>query len=690
MLLHRSYKEENADKTNHSGEYMTKSSKNVKLFSVFILLVILFSVVYFIYGCVTASFMRPTSESAITGGSCTEVITEKSDIKQYFIPDCDTDGIGLRFATYGIRAWGRYILEVYNTDDSLVANAEIRGSRLRNNQYCDIGLSDSLKAGTPYYFKIYAKNRKNDKAAIWKGKSDEEAYKNELYINGSLTDESLIFRTASRSCAKPAAILGFDILFCGLCFLMFFGDRINKRYVGVAVAAIYIVFAVVFAAKGAYYIKNWERTPDERQHIAYAIDINLDGYPLVPDYKSLKSYKSTGDWNSLGETKFVREDTASYLGHPLPYYGLMSLLGGVREEGGEVFVNLLRLKLFNLFLVLVGVALMFYIGFTRIKRDGGSFSYHILYAAICTAVPMMAGVACGVSNDNILYIWFSLFFLGLIRYYEGKKNFVTYALAAVSITGAAMTKLTAAEILVLAAAVFVAVEIIKERSLKVLLNKSFLASLIIYAPGILYYICIYMKYNTVLPTLKVFSPEEFYRSSFYIKEELRVYHSLSEFVEIFRRLLVQTWTGLYNGTVSLFKTKHTPENCVFMLILYLFAAAFVLSSVKTLIGKEKGRDRIIIALGAALILTVLTNFYVSYSSYLSDGRVGNVQARYFLCIVPFLAMCCLSIFNGAKRVLERIGLPRAGIAADIGCVLFALLLIYYDFPYFYFLHFISL
>ena len=303
---------------------------------------------------------------------------------------------------------------------------------------------------------------------------------------------------------------------------------------------------------------------------------------------------------------------------------------------------------------------------------------------------MMAGVACGVSNDNILYIWFSLFFLGLIRYYEGKKNFVTYALAAVSITGAAMTKLTAAEILVLAAVVFVVVEIIKEKSLKVVLNKSFLASLIIYAPGILYYICIYMKYNTVLPTFKVFSPEDFYNSGFYVKEELRVYHSFIEYLYIFYKLLVQTWTGLYNGTVSLFKTRCTPENCVFMFILYLSAAALVLSSVKTFTGKEKGRDRITVALGAALILTVITNLFISYSSYLSDGRVGNVQARYFLCIVPYLAMCCLSIFNGAKRALERIDLPWAGIAVDIGCVLFALLLIYYDFPYFYFRHFISL
>ena len=65
------------------------------------------------------------------------------------------------------------------------------------------------------------------------------------------------------------------------------------------------------------------------------------------------------------------------------------------------------------------------------------------------ALPELGYVGSGISNDNLAFPAFAVFFTGVIRYDEDKPDFRTYALIGTSFLLGSFSKLTAAMIMLI-------------------------------------------------------------------------------------------------------------------------------------------------------------------------------------------------------------------------------------------------
>lgn len=203
----------------------------------------------------------------------------------------------------------------------------------------------------------------------------------------------------------------------------------------VVIIAVYFVMLLFFIFKMTYYAQYVGRFPDESAHIAYIAYLESTN-KLIPEFADMRTLKQitvqggtaataakNADINYSGKWAF--SSSVNYLGHPPLYYQIMRLSGGVKVENGNITVDAARLRCFNMMLASLAMLLIFYIGYSSIGKNP---AFHLLYAAICVSVPMLAYVCAGVNNDTLSIIGAAVFLLGLLRFSEGKRNLPTYML----------------------------------------------------------------------------------------------------------------------------------------------------------------------------------------------------------------------------------------------------------------------
>ena len=116
-------------------------------------------------------------------------------------------------------------------------------------------------------------------------------------------------------------------------------------------------------------------------------------------------------------------------------------------------IHFTRLRLFSAAFGLLALAIAFYIGYTRITKKQPAL--HLLYSAIITSVPMFLYNLCGVNNDTFALLGCVLFFLGILRVCEEKRNYATYFLIAGGLVIAVLSKVTAGMLIGLTAIIYV-------------------------------------------------------------------------------------------------------------------------------------------------------------------------------------------------------------------------------------------
>ena len=128
-------------------------------------------------------------------------------------------------------------------------------------------------------------------------------------------------------------------------------------------------------------------------------------------------------------------DTLNWLGHPPLYYHVMRLMGGVTCEGDVVTVDMTQLRQNTHLLSCVGLCLAFYIGYKKIKNVIPT----LLYAVMLVSVPMFSFVSAGVNNDTMSYISALIYVIGIFRFCEKRRDFLTYGLIGLGITMSGLT-----------------------------------------------------------------------------------------------------------------------------------------------------------------------------------------------------------------------------------------------------------
>lgn len=449
----------------------------------------------------------------------------------------------------------------------------------------------------------------------------------------------------------------------------------NKK--NLAIIAVYVLMLFCFQFKMFFYMNEIGFVPDEGAHISYVIYMEENKNVIIPDFSEIKMYTVLDNTNP-DKVLYEKTDVTCYLGHPPLYYRLMQLTQCVEVvDDGLAYVNVLRLKLTNIILMSISMLLVFYIGYSRICMYTNKLFPHVIYAAICSCIPMVAFGGSGVNNDNLLFLTFALFFLAILRYVEGKRDLTTYLLAAISINLVFLGKLTLGLIVLMTLFFLVLIELIETKRITIICNTNFWKTIPIYGISIIYYIIILTKYGSVQPSYQIVDPAGYYSSSFYVPEANRVSMAVGEYAVYFFSMFLKTWSAVYNGIFLWFKKEMSIEKIVIDIVLVCVLGALVINLVRWIRKKHNCYTGLYIALSLALLITIFVQYRNAYSGFIMNGYTGGYQARYYMCCIPaiaFLNLSCISRRLFSKKYMSSI--------IEIGSIVFSGLLIYSDFIYF--------
>jgi hypothetical protein len=440
-------------------------------------------------------------------------------------------------------------------------------------------------------------------------------------------------------------------------------------------ALIYSCVFAVFIIKMNFYSNHLGEFNDELAHISYVAHLESFG-GVVPEFENMKILVNEATNRSKNRnllekfsSGYFSEENVNYLGHPPLYYYVMRFMGGVRHEGNRVFIDMKRMRINTQILAALGLLLAFGLGFSKIKKIIPT----VLYAVILTSVPMFSAGSAGINNDTMSYLVMTIFVIGIIRFCDNKRDYVTYALIAAGITGSGLTKLTAFLLTLVAALVVVAFTIYREKKVTAVFNKKFWRTAVIYLPVIIYYVIMLSRYGSVR-----FSPES---SGFARNEDSGVIGAYGMFGFFFQyvKTYFLTWCNVIsNYTVGKTGGFLSLDNIALMMTHMLpFIVIFFMKK-----QKEQRLSR-----GAVLISYLVVsgiNYISCYKEYISSGYFGGMHSRYYYCIIPVFALLLCERYDESRLVAlaDRFGYTNRKTVEcfyNVMWIGFTFLLLYEDF-----------
>ena len=404
---------------------------------------------------------------------------------------------------------------------------------------------------------------------------------------------------------------------------------------------IYLVFFCFFFYKVAFYSNSVGHFPDEIAHISYIGYLDAT-HAVIPDFKAMTilTQKSSPpvDTGSISDRQgysgtFVFSNTTNYLGHPPLYYQIMRLSGGVEYRDGIVTIDIVRLRAFSWVIAALALLLIFYIGYSRL---GSLPLLHLLYAAICTSVPMLAYDSAGVNNDTLALLGVSIYLFGMLRFAEKKQNYYTYLLVSIGFMVSLLAKLTAGMMVVLSVFAFLLFYLIKEKNLRFLLSWKFPATIPLYLIVVAYFLTIHAQTGSFQPSLDSLNPQQYYSSGFYIQPTDRTHMDFYGYSAYFLRSFSGSWTGI-SSHIALLKNEHIYSLGRIGLILLWVLPLLVLYPFHN-IHQYSYVDLLLFSIYLSLIITAAAQFQNAYQGYQYSGYLGGFQSRYYLCTIAAIGL----------------------------------------------------
>lgn len=392
----------------------------------------------------------------------------------------------------------------------------------------------------------------------------------------------------------------------------------------------YIAMMLYAAAQAFIYMSSVQGFPDEAAHVSYveALATGSAGRGVVPQFANMRIYALTDV-----DIDLTKDAGFNYLGHPPLYYRIMMLLTPFNLNGNIVTFSLQRMRLMSFLIGIAGIALIYYIGFTRIRKFP---VMHLLFAMIVIApVNMVYGIS-GVTNDSLTILTVAVFLLGIIRFYERRYGLTTYVLIAVGISATVLTKLTAGMIVVVIACLVIVYTCVAEKRGKEALRRpSFYASWLIYVIPIGYFIALYMKYHTIQPGFQNLALREYIDSPMYTTIDARTHMGVWESVMQLLKSFVSTWHML-TGHVYVYKPDYPWYSLDRVAVIMILIVPFVVFAMK--------RSRLIDYMRIGISSVCIVFLYQArsvFSSYYINGRFGGYSSRYYLCAIGIFALIAI-------------------------------------------------
>ena len=420
----------------------------------------------------------------------------------------------------------------------------------------------------------------------------------------------------------------------------YFGVR--KRGRKIFITFLYLLTIVYTIIQGVYYAKNFPgSSPDESAHISYVYYLDKTG-EIIPHFEDMQLFNVQQMKWSIDYYAY-EPDTVNYLCHPPLYYQIMRLAGGFSETEDPTVIQIdkMRLRYFSMGIYTIGLALLLYIGWSRISKAKPWL--HLIYATACSSIPMLAFEFCAVTNDSLALVAACICFIGLIRFCENKRGYLTYILIAVGITASLLNKMTGAMLCIIMALIVLAVTMIKERSIKDSLRKEFFITLPIYFIAVAYFAVMYSRYGVLRPSLELISSPEYFRSTIYYKAESeRANFDLAGYLDYYFNQFFLSWSGIASTTsymkLTIFTKASIPTELLWIIPIMVFVPA---------IKKVSGNLSLpIIAGWVSTILTFAFQLKSAYGTFLSRGYLGGFQARYYIPMMFIFGLGTSFVFQG--------------------------------------------
>ena len=421
---------------------------------------------------------------------------------------------------------------------------------------------------------------------------------------------------------KDAINISYVLLWVFIFLLCYKEFKINYKIV---VNGLYIIMIIYSVIQGGFYIKNIHDTPDELAHISYIAYLE-ESDKVIPDFEEMHLLKSLSNGTTFNK------NTINYLGHSPLYYHIMRICRGVEAVGNDQFIiHDLRMRVFSFGIGMIGMLILFYIGYTRINKKIPCL--HMFYISAIIGVPMSIFNITGVNNDTLTLVACSLWFLGMIRFTEGKKNLFTYLLIALGISTVTLGKLTAGLLVGIASLIFIVWYMIKNKDLKAIINKKFIITIPIYLFVVAYFLLIYSRYGAFQPSLQVMDFGYFKTTSFYTDFINRAFMGVEQYFKYYWSHFFSSWTSVAThprGTL-IKQTDYFTLGRIFYIL--IFFAPIVLAFIK----KSK-KVMLLLSSYIAIFIVAIIQCYSAYNAFMfSSGYLGGFSSRYYLCVLGILS-----------------------------------------------------
>lgn len=448
-------------------------------------------------------------------------------------------------------------------------------------------------------------------------------------------------------------------------------DKKNKL-----LAAMYALFLAYFIFKMVFYAVMVGRMPDEPAHVSYVAYLQQTDR-LIPDFRDMMLLGCDMSLKKCPAEECRWTDRLNYLCHPPLYYQIMRLANGVRmREDGSFRIDIISLKLLNGILVTLAMILVLGTGYRRIR---GNYAVHLLYAAICTCVPMVAYLGGAVNNDNLALLGLTLFTIGALRFFDRVRTLSTYLTTGFGFFTAVLSKSTAAEITVLALAGMVIYILATEKSARFIICREGIVTLPLYLVPALYYAYIYSQYGTLQPTLHSLRPDQFVTSFFYVEPAGRITMSFPRYAFYYAEAFLKTWSGIASH-ILVVKPNVLVQGFAFISLWLIMGAAVVTAGFGIIKKKLPTGSIALVMIVLGVCITVLTQFIWAYGGFSRYGYPGNIHSRYYLCaILPITLLVVQYIEEIAAQLFNEANRKRF---VYVLCVVLSCFMVYQDFIYF--------
>lgn len=441
------------------------------------------------------------------------------------------------------------------------------------------------------------------------------------------------------------------------------------------ILALYALVFIFTLWASVYYAKaDPGASPDENAHISYIYYVKATG-EIIPHFEEMGLFTDYTVFDS-DSIYMYRDDMVNYLCHPPLYYQIMRLAGGFinTQDAGFVGIDKMHLRYFSLGIFALGLALIFYIGYSCLDKNKPWI--HFFYAIAASSIPMLTFEGCAVTNDNLALVTGALATLGLLRYCKGRRDYLTYILIASGITASLLTKMTAAMLVIFMAGIILLYTIFKEKSIAKALTKEFWITCPIYFIALAYFAIIYSRYGVIQVSLQMICSQEYFESTiYYTPVSQRQAMTLGQYIAYYLQEFFLSWSGIEASNrytkLTCFNKASLPLE-----LLWLFPG-FAL--VPGLFKKVKSLSLPIIAGWISCLVTFFIQLKSAYGTFLTRGYRGGFQSRYYL---PLLFVFAL----GTAYLLQSLDNKKSTAPVRyLSCALaliYAFLLFYANVPFF--------